>query len=656
MGDDVFGLVGRTVDEKVRVDDCIGEGGFAVVYRGFHLAFEQPVALKCLKVPSHFDSEAQAAFLAKFREEGKMLFRLSQHASIVRVFDLGDVETARGDRIPYLVLEWLDGEELDALLKRRNGEGLPAFNEKEALTLVRPAVDAIALAHRLGIAHRDLKPSNLLLANTVQGQLMKVLDFGIAKAMQEGETTAQRSTRTSSGFHAFSPQYGAPEQFRSKRFGATGPWTDVHAIGLILTEIVLGRPAMVGEEHGDFYELAVSESRPTPRSLGAQVSDAFETLCRRCLARDSSDRFQDAEALLAAMDAVEMGVRDWIESAPALPPPAPVFSATAPTVAASEVIPPVETVPTAAVAWGGVPSLRPARSAGSRPRWLLAGGGALLVALAAGVSLFGWYLPARHQAQREQTLGVMQPVPGGAFRMGADGAAPDQRPPHDVSVAAFALDTTEVTVEAFRLCVDAGACQPSDAVHLVSDPDQTTWSTHCNWGQPGRERHPMNCVDWNQAQAFCAWAGKRLPTEQEWEYAARGGEEQRVHPWGDAKPAGERLNACDAECARMALTHGWKWKPMHDGEDGWPSTSPVGSFAEGQGRWGHLDLAGNVWEWTSSPFCAYGTKDGDSCSKVNMAARGGGWASRYPGIFRASFRAKFPREYRAQDVGFRCAR
>ncbi len=654
MGDDVFGLVGRTVDEKVRVDGCIGEGGFAVVYRGFHLAFEQPVALKCLKVPSHFDSDAQAAFLAKFREEGKMLFRLSQHASIVRVFDLGDVETGRGDRIPYLVLEWLDGEDLDAFLKRRNEQSLPALTEKEALNLLRPAVDAIALAHRLGIAHRDLKPSNLLLANTVQGQLMKVLDFGIAKAMQEGETTAQRSTRTSSGFHAFSPQYGAPEQFRSKRFGATGPWTDVHAIGLILTEIVLGRPAMVGEEHGDFYELAVSESRPSPRSLGARVSDAFEALCRRCLARESSDRFQDAEALLAAMDAVEMGVRDWIQSAPALPIPEAVASANADTVSASAITPAVEPGPSAAVAWGSAPSVGPARS---RSRWLLAGGGALLVALAAGASAFGWYLPARHQAQREQAIGAMQPVAGGGFRMGADDAAPDQRPSHDVSVAAFALDTTEVTVEAFRLCVQAGNCQPTATVHLASEPDdQVKWNSYCNWDKPDRERHPMNCVDWNQAQAFCAWAGKRLPTEQEWEYVARGGEEQRAFPWGDDKPAPARLNACDAACARLGLTNGWKWKPMHDAEDGWPSTAPVGSFAEGRGRWGHLDLAGNVWEWTSSPFCTYGAKGADSCSKVNMAARGGGWSSRYAGIFRGSFRTKFPREYRAQDVGFRCAR
>lgn len=97
--------------------------------------------------------------------------------------------------------------------------------------------------------------------------VLKVLDFGIAKAMQEGETATQLATRTSSGFSAFSPQYGAPEQFRAKRYGATGPWTDVHALGLILTELVSGRRALVGEEHADFHECSTAERRPTPGAM-----------------------------------------------------------------------------------------------------------------------------------------------------------------------------------------------------------------------------------------------------------------------------------------------------------------------------------------------------------------------------------------------------
>ena len=693
MGDDVFGLRGRIIDEKVRVDEIVGEGGFAVVYRGFHLAFEQPVAIKCLKIPAHFDEGAQTAFLAKFQEEGKMLFRLSQHASIVRVFDLGEVESTKGVRVPYLVLEWLDGVDLESMLQSRAAEGTPPWSESEVLALLRPAVDAVALAHRLGIAHRDLKPSNLVLANTVQGEMLKVLDFGIAKAMQDGETTAQRTTHTSSGFHAFSPQYAAPEQFRSKRFGATGPWTDVHALGLIMTELVAGRPAMLGEEQADFYEQAMDETRPTPRACGVEVSDPFETLCRRCLARDPAQRIQDADELLAAMDSLEMGVRGLMAQGIADPAstPASIERATPSEVADTAVAEPVAPeVPSLVppkrqdepLATGRsnldsqqppsqVPRAKPevAELPGSskaipirapnRARGLLyVGGGLAAMALFGLIGILSWWLPAHEDAKKRRAVGATAAVPGGLFRMGSEEGAPDQRPEHEVSVADFELDTTEVTVEGFALCVTDGKCVPTDTVHLtdVTESQAEVWNTFCNWGKPGRERHPMNCVDWNQAQAFCSWAGKRLPTEQEWEYAARGGSEQRQHPWGDSKPSSNQFNGCALECVKMALEHGWKWKPLDDGNDGWAATAPVGSFPSSAGRWGHQDLAGNVWEWTSSPFCTYADESPDACSKANMAARGGGWASRYAGIFRATFRAKFPQEYRAQDVGFRCAR
>jgi len=88
-----------------------------------------------------------------------------------------------------------------------------------------------------------IRPANIFLANTERGTKLRLLDFGIAKAMQEGDTATQLSTKTSSGFSAFSPQYGAPEQFKSKKFSATGPWTDVHALALILVEMVAGRRA-----------------------------------------------------------------------------------------------------------------------------------------------------------------------------------------------------------------------------------------------------------------------------------------------------------------------------------------------------------------------------------------------------------------------------
>ncbi|MEI7892400.1 MAG: transporter substrate-binding domain-containing protein [Myxococcales bacterium] len=297
MTRDPFSLVGTAIDGKYRIDEVVGEGGFGVVYRGHHLSFEKTIAIKCLKVPSHFTPEASRLFRERFRAEGKLLFSLSDHASVVHVLDFGLI----GGTIPYLVLEWLEGKDLSTIFADNRLRRLPPYDEMGAVHLLAPVIDALALAHSLKLAHRDIKPANLFRVQSPRGTTLKVLDFGIAKAMQEGETATQLATRTSSGFSAFSPNYGAPEQFYAKRFGPTGPWTDVHALGLILVELVTGRPAYDGDEHAEWYEAAVRPQRPTPRARGANVSDFFEAVCARALASHPAHRFQDASALLAAL-------------------------------------------------------------------------------------------------------------------------------------------------------------------------------------------------------------------------------------------------------------------------------------------------------------------------------------------------------------------
>jgi len=153
--------------------------------------------------------------------------------------------------------------------------------------------------------------------------------------------------------------------------------------------------------------------------------------------------------------------------------------------------------------------------------------------------------------------------------------------PEGILVTAFKIDRYEVTVRAYRACVDAGVCTaPMTEPHV---------QTH-NWGQPDRHDHPINAVTWRQATTYCEWRGKRLPTELEWEYAARG-PERRTYPWGERRPTCRR-----AVIARGSGRNTGKWGCNKR------RTAPVGSRPKGLSPFGVMDMVGNVSEWTADDF------------------------------------------------------
>jgi sulfatase modifying factor 1 len=198
----------------------------------------------------------------------------------------------------------------------------------------------------------------------------------------------------------------------------------------------------------------------------------------------------------------------------------------------------------------------------------------------------------------------MAQLAGGTYTMG------DTK--QTVTVAPVALDLTEVTVDAYAKCVSAGKCSAPNT------------GGYCNWNVGGKGNHPINCVDWNQATAYCQWAGKRLPTEPEWEWAARGQARGTEYPWGNDAPG---AHAC------------WnRWSSKQD-------TCAVGGFPSGDAPGGIHDLAGNVWEWTSTAY--------DSSARVS---RGGSWSSGNPSFLRAANRIRFVPSFRDSNLGFRCAR
>lgn len=218
-------------------------------------------------------------------------------------------------------------------------------------------------------------------------------------------------------------------------------------------------------------------------------------------------------------------------------------------------------------------------------------------------------------------------VPGGTFTMGgAD--LDDANPVHPVTLPSFWVDETEVTVTQYRACVEAGACPGEATANRLRLHES---DNHCTLGGSGTDNFPMNCIDVDLAAAFCAWADKRLPTEEEWEFSARGSD-GRLYVWGNSA-TGSNAN--------------------------WNSMGPVAvkAFPKDKSPFGIYDLAGNVREWTSTQRCRYTATgiDPNTCD-VPVIHRGGSWIDSATRALRAALRHYDVPPIEMDDLGFRCAK
>jgi eukaryotic-like serine/threonine-protein kinase len=287
------------LDGQFRVDRFIGEGGFGVVYRGTHLGLSEPIAVKCLKLPVTLDSALVDSFVKRFRHESRIHYRLSQgHLHIARSIASGTtVAPTTNALVPYTVLEWLEGKTLGQDLADRAAGRLGGRSLADAVKLLDSAVDALAYAHAQGVVHRDLNPENLFLAETPAGVKLKVLDFGVAKIMADSALAMGWDAKTIGNVRAFTPAYGAPEQF-DETLGAIGPWTDVYGVALVVIEVMTGYTVMDGVHLGEFASKAVDPNvRPTPRALGIPVGDEVEATLARAVAVTPASRPRDAGEL-----------------------------------------------------------------------------------------------------------------------------------------------------------------------------------------------------------------------------------------------------------------------------------------------------------------------------------------------------------------------
>jgi hypothetical protein len=298
---DSFGFTGRVIDQ-LRFEEAVGEGGFSLVYRGRHTGLDEPVAIKCLKLPQALDAELVEQFIGRFRAECKLCYRLSQGTlGIVRSITSGTTYSPAGSLVPYMALEWLEGCSLGSELRSRAERGEPPPTLEEAITMLEPAVQAIAYAHSQGIVHRDIKPGNLFVMRTRDGLRMKVLDFGLAKILHDESVGVRPSVKTTGNFFFASPSYGAPEQF-DPRLGGIGPWTDVYALALLLMEMVTGRKVRHAATMADAVLRALDpKSDLSPRGVGMEASAAVNDVLARATAIEPQRRPPNAGALWAEL-------------------------------------------------------------------------------------------------------------------------------------------------------------------------------------------------------------------------------------------------------------------------------------------------------------------------------------------------------------------
>jgi serine/threonine protein kinase len=277
--------VGDLIADKYRVESVLGEGGMCVVYGARRIHFDDRVAIKVLR----YELTGQSAMVSRFLREGKASTRIRSH-HVVRVIDVGTLPAGP----PYLVLEFLEGQDLDAVL---SGEGrLPIT---VAVDFVLQAGEAIAEAHHLGIVHRDLKPANLFLTANADGTpFVKVFDFGISKLASD-LLRDQDLDLTDATSVIGSPQYMSPEQLRSAR--DVDGRADLWSLGAILFELATGGTPFQAESVPELCASVLREEPIAMTTLRADCPRKLERVVMRCLEKDPAARFQDMAELAKAL-------------------------------------------------------------------------------------------------------------------------------------------------------------------------------------------------------------------------------------------------------------------------------------------------------------------------------------------------------------------
>jgi len=571
---------------RYHILEQLGEGGMAIVYKAYDTRLETDVAVKVIRTENILPSVLERS-LKRFEREAKALARLT-HPNIVKVTDFGEHEGR-----PYLVMEYLPG----GTLKQRLGKPIPWT---EAIPILLPIARALDFAHRQNMIHRDVKPSNILI--TADGEPM-LTDFGIAKILDDDATQDLTGTSAAVG----TPEYMAPEQAIAKTVDHRA---DIYSLGVVLYEMLTGRKPFMADTPMAVLIKQATDPLPRPIQFAPNLPEAVEKLLLKTLAKNPSDRYHGMAELAAAWQGMmEAKGQASIPVARAEARKKQPVTATIEETLATVDTESLETVDQSMQEEGEVkrPLVVKQKQSGKEE---------MTITLAPGVEMtFMRVLSGKF-------------LMGGPDNVGDD----DEHPQHDVYLTEFWMGKTPVTYLQYQTFIKITGHRPPQRLKVNFLPD-------------GIENHPVVNISWQDANDFCVWAGEvsrnkiRLPTEAEWEKAARG-TDKRIYPWGNQKPNRDLCNY---------------WKIFFGG------TTPVGQFSpQGDSSYGCVDMAGNVWEWVSDwyektyyQFMSFENPLGPNSGKYRVA-RGGSWGVNEYYLY-VWTRNCFEPSKRDDFIGFRCA-
>jgi formylglycine-generating enzyme required for sulfatase activity/tRNA A-37 threonylcarbamoyl transferase component Bud32 len=581
---DRYELFLRSALGKFEIEGFLGQGGMGSVYKARQRSVDRKVALKIL----NRDLLSDPTLVKRFMNEARAASKLTSPHTIT-IYDFGQDR----DELLYIAMEYLVGRDLDMLVQE---EGCLEF--RRAATILGQIAESLGEAHEQGIVHRDMKPENVYLTRGRRGgEIVKVLDFGIAHLPTEGT----RLTKT--GIFMGTPAYACPEFIGGEKVDARA---DIYALGVMMYEMFTGvLPFQADTPRQILMKHLVGEPEPLAQTApDLQLPASIEALMWRCLSKDREERPADGSAFL---DALEEALAEREEVSAGGDPGAPENGAV-PAMAGAEIIS------------GPVPD---ATRSGQ---------------LASAIDPDPRVPEERPTAASRRAPSIIRPepsgielvlIPAGAFMMGSPDDEENRTalggPLHRVTVPEFYLARTPVTNEAYARYLE----------DCPSAPKPRYWDD----GPFNEPKQPVVGVSWENAQAYCAWAGLRLPSESEWEYACRAG--TRTRYWsGDEEGV-------------------LAWVGWYEGTTG-DALHPV--VEKEANSFEFHDMHGNVSEWCEDDWHDYfkgAPEDGSAWVEAGERGsrrvfRGGSW-DQYVGHDRAAGRGSLDLGFLDYRLGFRPA-